>query len=235
MLRAARRTERIVAVCQIRRYQKSSWILRKLLSLGFLGEIRAVEAELGNVLAWPMSSAAYFDRNLTSGGVMFDTGIHVVDLVTWLFGALRRIEFEDDSYGGVETNGILRGTLEVEGRQVPCRIAASWTHDLRNGVRVIGSEGEAETIFSQGEVVFVRRSVGNELLHLQVPAVGLELPFRSSNPFEAQLEDFEGALRSRRTPVAAIESTLLSLEAIEEAYSVRTPIRQPWVEPAPRK
>ena len=44
---AARRTRRIVAVGQWCRCQKNAWILRKLLSLKFLGEIREVVAEFG--------------------------------------------------------------------------------------------------------------------------------------------------------------------------------------------
>src|ERR1035437_5354006 len=100
-----------------------------------------------------MSSGAYFNRNLTAGGVTFDGGVHVVDLVVWLFGEIRQIQYQDDSYGGVEANGIINGTIEISGRTVPCTVGTSWTHKLRNSVRVVGSWGQAEAHFAQGDVV----------------------------------------------------------------------------------
>jgi predicted dehydrogenase len=227
---AASRVQRIVAVGQWCRCQKSSWILRKLLSLQFLGEIREVVGEFGDILAWPMSTGAYFDRNLTRGGVMFNMGIHVLDLVVWLFGEIGGIRYEDDSYGGMETNGIVNGTVRVGGRDVPCRVAASWTHRLMNGVRVVGSDGEAEALFGERDQVTIRRSVGSERMRFQVRADGIEMPFRSSSPQEALLEDFAAALRARTSPITPAESAVLPLRLIEEAYSVRRPMAQPWVE-----
>ena len=99
----------------------------RLLLLDYLGEIQSVEATFGNILGWPMSSGAYFDRNLTAGGVTFDGGIHVLDLVVWLFGEVRQIQYQDDSYGGVEANGVITGSIEIGGRPVPCTVATSWS------------------------------------------------------------------------------------------------------------
>lgn len=144
----AGRTGKIVAVGQWCRYQRSVWILRKLLALNFLGQIQEVIAEFGGELTWAMSSGAYYDLSLTSGGVMYDMGIHALDLVVWLFGEIDGISFCDDSYGGTETNGVLCGTLRIADRAVPCRVSASWTHRLVNGIRVVGSDGEAEALFA---------------------------------------------------------------------------------------
>ena len=63
-----------------------------------------------------MSSGAYFDRGITIGGVMFDAGIHVLDLVVWMFGDIDQIQYQDDSYGGVESNGVIRGMVTINGR-----------------------------------------------------------------------------------------------------------------------
>src|SRR5439155_18203924 len=120
------------------RYLRNMWVLRRLLDLQFFGVLQEITAEFGGSLTWPMATGAYYDRATTGGGVMFDAGIHVIDLVSWLFGPIGSIQFEDDSYGGMETNGVLRGTVQVDGREVRCRVAASWTHRLQNSVRVVG-------------------------------------------------------------------------------------------------
>jgi len=230
LIEKARQADRIVAVGQWYRCQTNSWILRRLLSLDFLGEIYSVEAEFGDALTWPMSSGAYFDRKFTAGGVTFDGGIHVLDLVVWLFGDLHQVTYEDDSYGGVESNGIIRGNLEVKGRQVPCHVAASWTHRLRNGIRVRGSKGQAEAPLRQPDIVILQQEVGGERLKMKITADGVAMPFRSRDPFAAQLEDFAEAVRLRRPPITPIASTLIPLGIIETAYSVRQPLPQPWVE-----
>ena len=177
-----------------------------------------------------MSSGAYYDRNLTSGGVMFDAGIHVLDLVVWLFGDISGISYIDNSFGGMETNGVLRGTLRVEGRDVPCRVGASWTHRLMNGIRVVGSDGEAEALFTARDQVNVRRKVGGEQIQFHVGPRDVEMPFRSSSPQEALLEDFALSVRTRRAPITAAKSAVLPLRIIEGAYAARQPIAQPWVE-----
>jgi predicted dehydrogenase len=230
---AARRTQRIVAVGQWCRCQKNAWILKKLLSLGLLGEIREVIAEFGAELSWPMSGDAYYDRKLTSGGVMYDMGIHVLDLLVWLFGDVSGISYRDDSYGGVETNGILIGELRIAGRKVPCRVSASWTHRLMNGIRVVGSDGEVEALFAERDQVSIRRSLGNERIEFHVGPRGIEMPFGSSSPPEALLEDFATSVRTRRVPITVAESAIAPLRIIEEAYAARKPIAQPWVETWP--
>jgi predicted dehydrogenase len=227
---AARQAARIVAIGQWCRCQKNMWILRKLLSLDYLGEIQQVTAAFGNPLSWPMSTGAYFDRELTAGGVMFDAGIHVIDLVVWLFGDIANVEYQDDSYGGVEANGVIRGTLNIGNRPVPCSVSASWTHGMRNGIRVTGSKGEAEAGFTQRDVVILQQQVGNERIRSLIPADRFAIPFQSSNPYAAQLEDFATSVRSRNAPITPVDTTILPLKVVEAAYKVRQPMPQPWVE-----
>jgi predicted dehydrogenase len=230
MVNAAKLTQRILVIGQWCRYLRNMWVLRRLLDLEFFGELQEVSAEFGGSLTWPMATGAYYDRTLTCGGVMFDTGIHVVDLVSWLFGDISNIQYHDDSYGGTETNGILRGTVRVGRREVSCRVAASWTHGLRNSLKVVGSEGEAEAKLTEKEMLRVARRVRGERIQLIVPPENADIPFRSPSPQAALLEDFATSIRSRGAPITPGEGTLESMRTIETAYSVRRPMAQPWVD-----
>jgi predicted dehydrogenase len=230
MVEAAKQAQRILGIGHWCRYLKNMWMLRKLLDLEFFGELHQIVAEFGDALGWSMATGAYYDRALTRGGVMFDAGIHVLDLVSWLFGEISDIRYEDDSYGGVETNGVLEGTVRIKERDVPCRVAASWTHRLSNSVRVVGSEGEAEARLIDHDSLTVTRSSGGERIRFLVPSADLAMPFRSSVPQIGLLEDFAHCVRSRGLPITPAEATLAPLRMLETAYSVRRPMAQPWVE-----
>lgn len=227
----ARDLNRVLGVGHWCRGQKGAWILRRLLSVHFLGRISETVAEFGNLLSWPMSSGSYYDRSVTAGGVMFDAGIHVVDLVMWLFGDLDVTEYRDDSFGGVETNGIMEGVLTQGEHLVRCRIAASWTHAQFNGIRVVGDQGTAELRFREPNHVTVRRNAGDGEIVFDVNEEGCEIPFRSPVAQVALLEDFASAIRARGLPLTTAESAAASLATIERAYALRRPLEQPWVEP----
>jgi predicted dehydrogenase len=230
MAEAARQAGRVLAVGHWCRFLKNVWMLRKLVDLQFFGQIEEIVAEFGADLGWPMATGAYYDRALTAGGVMYDAGIHVIDLVSWLFGDIGDIQYEDDSFGGTETNGALRGTVRVKESGVRCRVAASWTHPLANSIRITGSEAEAEARLSEHAMLTVTQPVDGERIRFLAPADDLVLPFRSPVPQIGLLEDFAGCIRSGRLPVASAATAVPPLRALETAYSVRRPMVQPWVE-----
>ena len=229
MIATAEKSGRILAVGMMSRFNRNNDILRALVRGGELGEILEVVAEFGAPLDWAMTTASYYDRANTAGGVFFDAGVHMLDLVLWLFGEIRDIEYEDDSYGGVESNAELRGVLTIDGRDVPCRFTFSWTHHLTNGIRVVGSAATALARWTDTNTVHVSREIGGEPLNLAVTAQrgghGA-----TSNPYRDQIRDLVESVQTRRAPFVPASTTVETLKLIERAYSVRKPMAQPWVE-----
>jgi predicted dehydrogenase len=230
MIESANRNQRILAVGLMTRFHRSNDVLRALLRGGALGEIREVVAESGAPLDWTMTSASYFMRETTSGGVFFDAGVHLLDRVLWLFGVLSNVEYEDDSYGGVESNGVLKGTLRIDNRDVPCRVALSWTHRLNNSIRVVGALAIAEARLEDPDAVVVTGEIGEARLEMSTrlePSTSEPAPRK---PFQAQIRDFVAAVKERREPFIPAASTVGALKLIEKAYSVRKRMAQPWVD-----
>lgn len=219
MIDVARQHGRLLAIGLTMRFHGNNELLRAVLREGVLGEVREVVAEFGAALDWTMTTDAYYNRQMTAGGVLFDMGVHLVDRVTWLFGALTDISCEDDSYGGVESNSILRGKLNVAGREVPCRMQFSWTHELDNVLRVIGSEATAELPTNHPNVLILKRA-----------GMKFVTTTETENPFRTQLEDFLTAVKTRAQPSVEANSAVESLTLIEKAYAVRTRMAQPWME-----
>jgi predicted dehydrogenase len=227
MVEAAARAERLLGVGLITRYHANNLVLRKILEDGLLGQIQEIVAESGAPLDWVMTTASYYSRESTAGGVFFDAGVHLVDRILWLFGMLQGISYEDDSFGGMESNARLSGTLLVQGRSVPCRMGFSWTHELANAIEVVGSTGTATLGLSDGDAVVVRRQIAGEPMDLRISRPASRGP--ETSVFTRQWEDFLDAIETRRPPLMSAESALPALRLIERAYAGRRTMPQPWV------
>jgi predicted dehydrogenase len=225
MEEAARRTGRVLAVALMMRFFPHNRWLADLVGDGEIGEVLEVIVEDGAPLDWPMMSNGYFDRKATGGGVLFDTGVHYLDRVLWLFGDLDSLGCEDDSFGGFESNSRLTGELRIGGRPVPTRMDFSWSHRLRRGITVVGTRGTLEAPTSNPTMLTMHRTTPRRL----------EMQIRCADQWDArshyreQLTDFIQAIRERREPFVTAASALRSLAVIEDAYARRTSMAQPWM------
>ena len=70
-----------------------------MLQQQWLGGVVAVDAEEGGRYDWELQSRYLLDRNLAGGGVLVDTGSHLIDrLLWWLEGAdIQLDEYLDDA------------------------------------------------------------------------------------------------------------------------------------------
>jgi predicted dehydrogenase len=226
MVDAAQRTGRVLAVALMMRFFPHNQWLADLVAEGEIGEVREVIVEEGAPLNWPMASNGYFDRNATGGGVLFDSGVHFLDRVLWMFGDLTDLAYEDDSCGGFESNAKLSGTLHIGGRPVPARLEFSWSHHLRRSIRVVGERGTLEARTSDPRTLTLHRTTHRGPMEMQIACAR---HWDGHSHYRAQLDDFIGAVQERRAPFVTAESSLRTLAVIEAAYAMRTPMAQPWL------
>jgi predicted dehydrogenase len=233
MIEAATKNQRRLAVAQWCRFLSSFPLLRELVLDGFVGDVQEITAEFGGPLDWPMDSPAYFSRQNTAGGVFFDTGIHMVDAVVWLFDDISNIEYADDALGGLEANAELRGTVVLNGRKVPVRLSFSWTDPKRNGIQVRGTAGSAFASTGEPNAVIVRKTLAGAQLQMHIYRQGSRPGPAATSPFRAQMQDFLTAVSERGEPFVTATSAIRALRVIERAYAVRRPLPQPWLAPGP--
>ena len=226
MVDAARRSGRLLAVALMMRFFPHNAWLKDLVEDGEIGAVRELIVEDGAVLDWPMASNSYFDRNATGGGVMFDMGIHYLDRVLWLFGDLSDLAYEDDAFGGFETNARLSGTLRIGGRPVPARMEFSWSHRLRRSIRVVGERGTLEASIASPRTLTLHRTTRRGPMEMQIRCAD---HWDLLSHYRAQFADVLGAFHERRDPFVTAESALHALAVVETAYARRTPMAQPWL------
>lgn len=89
MLEAARRAGKLLMVGFVRRYEKGSALLRRLVQEDFFGELYYAKATYlrrnGNPGGW------FGDKSRSAGGPLIDLGVHVIDLTRYLMGNPRPV------------------------------------------------------------------------------------------------------------------------------------------------
>src|ERR1039458_1352528 len=121
---------RRVSVGMIRRqFDTSSFLRSNLNSLIDVSDFRIQYSE-GGPYRWPIVSELSFRRDTGGVGVILDTGIHTLDLLTWIFGpADLRLESTDETSVTVARNASLN--LEFAGGTASIQL--SWTDPLPPG------------------------------------------------------------------------------------------------------
>jgi predicted dehydrogenase len=83
IIEAARKNDCLLGVDLSYRYTQGMEALRKELNAGSIGRPFAIEATFHN--AYGPDKAWFYDRKLSGGGCLMDLGIHLADLILWLF------------------------------------------------------------------------------------------------------------------------------------------------------
>jgi len=201
-----------VLVNQTRRLFPAAREVRKLIAAGALGELREIHYELGAPFDWPAATPAYFRGGR---GVLFDTGVHVVDLVCWwLGGEPEVVDYADDSRGGTEA--VARLKLQLHG--VEAHIHLSWLTKLRNAYRIVGSKGRIEGgayDLASFELNGRKRRAGRG--------------WRVYEDFVAVLLDnFVEVIAGRAEPLVSAADVRPAIAVIDACYARRKTLAEPW-------
>jgi predicted dehydrogenase len=104
---AARETGGLFCVNLFRRWFPSVQEIKRMIDAHGLGALISFEATDGAPYAWPAMSNSFFDRKMSGGGVLIDSGVHTLDLLQWWLGPIEVIEFFDDAVAnGIECDCI---------------------------------------------------------------------------------------------------------------------------------
>ena len=222
-LAAAR--QRVLAVGLEFRHAPGNRAVEEFLASGWLGTIERYELRQGVVPRWPFASDYVLRRETAGGGVLFDYGAHLLDLVFSWVGEPDGLRYRDDlrspADGGVESNceiefehaSGLRGFLEI-----------SRTRNLDNRIRFFGERGILDVdVWSVDPVLRLQPANGRATL------VGRNATsFDFGAAYDALWTDFAGAVRERRPPLVSGADGLRAQRWIERCYAERQPLLFPW-------
>ena len=236
MTDAARKGPGILAVGLYRRFFPATEAIRGLIQKETLGRLLRFQIQEGGPFGWQAASESFFRRATTPGGVLYDTGVHTLDLVLWWLGEPDDLVYEDDAMGGFESN---------------CRLELSYQDGCTGEVRLSRdwkTENRYTFFFERG---FVRWTV-NDANHLEVFVDGLPVSVRGdlmsvsrkggriveegmarTNPqsFIEQVRNVAAAKRGRESVRIPADEGIRSLRLIDRCYQNRRLMRMPWMTP----
>jgi predicted dehydrogenase len=238
MAAAAARTGRPLAIGLYRRFFRATQFIKNLCAAQTLGPVLSFEVEEGGPFRWEAASDSFFRREATPGGVLYDTGVHTLDLLLWWFGEPTSLDYRDDAAGGLEANCAL--TLRYAGGvSGEVRISRDWA--TKNIFRLNFARGGISWFVGQaGQLALKIDGVETILQGDILPAAddgmalhaGSRLAEGSPQAFIRQLMNVAAAVRGETPLHIPATEGLRSLRLIENCYRQRQPLAQPWLTPS---
>ena len=226
MIAAARQGGATLAVGLVRRFRYIDQFVKAILDGYFLGEIESFDIREGTVYSWPIASEFFFRREMAGGGVLMDTGAHVLDTVLWWFGDYESFDYFDDNMGGIEAdcqihlkmkNGI-KGFLDI-----------SRTRNLRNTIVIRGEKATLEVSLYTPQISVQPAGLQQKVVGEVFRSQDIELKSQSTAElFMAQLENWADAIQKKQQPMIPGEEARKSVELITACYQGRKQLEMPW-------
>lgn len=239
MLAAARETNGVLAVGIFRRFFPAFEALKAVFDRQPFGELQDFTVQEGGKFSWGAASDSFFRRDMTMGGVFYDVGVYVVDLLLWLMGEPLAFAYEDDAMGGVEANCRLELTYP-RGVRGTVRLSRDWATRNRYDFRferatVTWRAGQANRLdLALDGVPF---ALGGELAAIGAirGAAAVESPTRTlTQSFTEQVRNVLAAMRGAEALRVPGDEGVRSLRFIADCYAARTLMAMPWLTPDER-
>lgn len=225
MIRCAQENGVHLNVGNVRRLFWSSRRVKEIVASKELGDLVSFHIEEGKIFSWPTSSGFYYDKKKSGGGVLIDTGAHVLDLLLWwLEDYPSVIKYQDDNFGGVEAECCLELRF---GRSVKGSIKLSRLAKLQNKYTLV---------FKNGTLTFQLYDPSGVCNTIQIHRRGKETQLKPKQNllfhdyFRQQLEAFFRSIKTGIPSTISADSIIPSIRLIEECYEKATRLALPWLQ-----
>ena len=149
LVQIAEQKNKLLAVSLVRRYLNHYRLFKSLIDSDIVGEIHEFIVEEGGNYNWPVQSVSIFHKEKAGGGVLIDTGAHLLDACMWWFGEFTEVDYYDDDMGGVEADCEIKVKMKIGCQGV---IRMSRIRPLENRIQVTGVKGKLSMNLGSGEL-----------------------------------------------------------------------------------
>lgn len=216
---AARRSRVRLGVGLVRRHYTSTQTARSLLAAGLLGPIVQVLAGEGSRVRRTGRSADWYQASAqeSGGGVLFETGPHLIDQVFTICG-VERYQIDgcrQEVWEGLEFETSVRGRFQMSGAmEVPFAFVVTRLHDVYNGIVVRCTNGELRMGLAPDAAVEICDREGKVMTRIPPRVGGGRSLFAA---LQAEWQDFAAGC-ARSVDFSDWDTGLLTTAFIDECY-----------------
>lgn len=247
MVRTAEEHGVVLGVGFFRRLWPSIRLLKSMVASEWLGRPIGFKAEWGGFYNWPSATLGNMRKEWAGGGVLIDSGSHLLDMLHFIFdGPGQVVEYRDNARGGIEADSWLALRLFHKAQEVDGALEVARTRILGAFVRIRCERGTLEFQLGDPYRVWVRQ----EDMKLSDPKSGqvrsscLQASWENEPEtswfglVRREIDDWLGAIRTGGRPELSGQSALGTVQVIEDCYRRAKKMDEPWVDegltPAPR-
>lgn len=227
----AAQRNRILCVNLNRRFFSNVRALKELLRTNPFGRITSIKIMDGGRWIGGADGGATFHSSLrlSGGGVMLDTGSHMIDLAARFLNApvVRSVEYADDSAIGLEAECRFSLAVGTGNGDVTLHGFFSRIAPVQQRCEIQCERATIKVDLPSGDI---------EVSHLDGTETVLSIPVpRQHDPamvsFRESVKEFlKGCRDTQYHPDHSAQSTLFSLEAIQRCYREKKALPNPWGE-----
>jgi predicted dehydrogenase len=211
------------------RFSKATRLVKRIIGEGWLGTLRSFSLEYGSVFNWPVASGSVWKKEHAGGGVLIDSGPHMLDLLLWWLGDVVDVEYRDDSLGGVEADCTLSLALQGPTGVVRGDVVLSRLRALTSAAHIVSDRFVLECRLHGQYQVRIRPSTWDGTALAFASDFGTPQGDSYRQLFVEQLRGFAKTILEGSDPIVSGESVLGSLALIERCYRERKPQDLPWL------
>ena len=223
---AAEKKGLTLAVGLVRRFLYSSRVVKDIIGSGSLGDIESFEIKEGGIFNWPATSGYFLNKQQAGGGVLVDTGAHVLDSLIWWLGVPCDFEYADDQCGGVEADCVLHLTMDNGARG---KVVLSRIRNLNNTAKFVGEKATLIVATNSNKISLLPNG---SCLCLSGNGISIAMNETQDQTtidlFCAQLRNWVGAMTGREGLISDGLTGSCSIQLIEACYANRRNLRQIW-------
>lgn len=210
-----------VALCvnNTRRMFPSFRAVKETLCSGRIGRLKSLTFVEGNTFEWQSQTGFYVDPRISSKGVLFDVGAHVLDLVCWWLGKKPGlIRYQDDSFGGPESVA----SIEAESEGCSVNVLLNRLNVLDNRFCLVGESGTIEGQLFEWQNVEIKLPSGKTVREKTGPVVKTYPEF-----VVPVVGNFLNVVQGKEKPLISGCDVQDSIALIDECYENRTRFHMP--------
>ncbi len=209
MVEACRRAGVILRIAHQLRLDEAVRRAREIVRSGELGRIAAISLERAS----GMPPRTTWRRDPRQSGVVFDVGVHLIDLVHWITGQ-RYAEMSAFSHPD-RRDGVPDDQITILGRMSgDCHAVVRATREVASAENNLIIEGSAATLITSA-----LRFAPEHVVRVRGPKESREERFAASPAYEWQVRAFEGELAGTRSDLPDGEESVHVVAATEAALA----------------